>query len=639
MKSFCRNLIFLICVAAMLAILSQNGIAQEFRTWNDASGKFTIKAKLLDKTETHVQLETEFGKKISVEIEKLGKADQEFLGVVGSGDVAKPIGVVKADLSGEKELSLDGEFQFLREFDSETSVAPRFSPMKHDLRLPRDFTPFLNRKRTRVIPVQQSGGTSIGSFCFDLSEQKAAKIAGFNLSGSVSDLSPSGQHLVCVDLRNRIRSIGIFSIGNRSLKLATGWTMPCPLHSAGWFPPKFLGATKLVEQEVLSSVIRVWDWTKARSVWKVTASPGCQPGISANGKQVAFHANGAIFVVDSSTGKQLARIKCLHRSAQKIEFSPNGKKVAMLGGGLVRVIELAQPSQIVEFMSPLELNLSKRTHRNATSDELFAPFFWLDNDHLQLGSFTIASQNGEIRNIPFLAKIGSGTHLSGVFPLGGGRIGGLFTANKMLGIASEDAPPVQASSSVPFLQAGDTVRLEVVTKGVPDDTKEAIANYVTQQLKEASIGLDKTSAKLLVVRAAFPPEGYSSGTAISFASIRGKKVRLPAIVDYGKTRFTAKEGFHLVLGESGFYIDGIFHGGVKYKPLRHIKDRNGLTHESWIERITVAAGLPNNFQFKIDGADENLIEPEVFNLAGVDPSLLSQKERERLEKARNLNNR
>ncbi len=51
----------------------------EFRTWTDSAGKFTIRARLLRKSETTVTIVTEEGREIEVPISKLSTADQEFL--------------------------------------------------------------------------------------------------------------------------------------------------------------------------------------------------------------------------------------------------------------------------------------------------------------------------------------------------------------------------------------------------------------------------------------------------------------------------------------------------------------------------------------------------------------------------------
>ncbi len=55
------------------------GVAQESRTWSDASGKFKIKAKFLSEEGGTVTLETEDGKELEIELKKLNSADQKII--------------------------------------------------------------------------------------------------------------------------------------------------------------------------------------------------------------------------------------------------------------------------------------------------------------------------------------------------------------------------------------------------------------------------------------------------------------------------------------------------------------------------------------------------------------------------------
>ena len=55
------------------------GTEDEFRTWIDATGKHKIEARLVASKKGWVQLQTRAGKKLSLPIEKLSQADQDFL--------------------------------------------------------------------------------------------------------------------------------------------------------------------------------------------------------------------------------------------------------------------------------------------------------------------------------------------------------------------------------------------------------------------------------------------------------------------------------------------------------------------------------------------------------------------------------
>ena len=51
----------------------------ELRTWKDATGKFQVQARLVDRVGDQVRLETSQGRVISVPVDKLSEADQQFL--------------------------------------------------------------------------------------------------------------------------------------------------------------------------------------------------------------------------------------------------------------------------------------------------------------------------------------------------------------------------------------------------------------------------------------------------------------------------------------------------------------------------------------------------------------------------------
>ena len=63
---------------------STSSPAQEMRTWTDSTGRFNVKAKLVEKTFTHVMLLTETGKEVTLPLAKLSQQDQDFLAAVSS---------------------------------------------------------------------------------------------------------------------------------------------------------------------------------------------------------------------------------------------------------------------------------------------------------------------------------------------------------------------------------------------------------------------------------------------------------------------------------------------------------------------------------------------------------------------------
>ena len=71
-----RRMISVICLALLLVSAVS---AAEFRIWTDSTGKYTVKAKLDAVEDGKAILIRENGQKIRIAVEKLSKADQEFL--------------------------------------------------------------------------------------------------------------------------------------------------------------------------------------------------------------------------------------------------------------------------------------------------------------------------------------------------------------------------------------------------------------------------------------------------------------------------------------------------------------------------------------------------------------------------------
>lgn len=68
-----------VAVVVGFALAGSTARAEVFRTWTDASGKFTIKAKFVAVEDGKVTLEREDGTEIEIEPKRLGEADQKYL--------------------------------------------------------------------------------------------------------------------------------------------------------------------------------------------------------------------------------------------------------------------------------------------------------------------------------------------------------------------------------------------------------------------------------------------------------------------------------------------------------------------------------------------------------------------------------
>lgn len=74
-----RPVVLTLVTLAASCLLSPAGQAAEQRLWKDATGKFQIQAVLVEQTATSVRLQTTDGREISVPVQRLSQADQDYL--------------------------------------------------------------------------------------------------------------------------------------------------------------------------------------------------------------------------------------------------------------------------------------------------------------------------------------------------------------------------------------------------------------------------------------------------------------------------------------------------------------------------------------------------------------------------------
>ena len=89
-----RAAIILVFLFAFLPVVC---FAQDdnFRTWRDSSGKFSIEAKYVSEADGNVTLEKRDGSTVTIQIDKLSSTDQQVLKRMNEPDAVKPQGKVE----------------------------------------------------------------------------------------------------------------------------------------------------------------------------------------------------------------------------------------------------------------------------------------------------------------------------------------------------------------------------------------------------------------------------------------------------------------------------------------------------------------------------------------------------------------
>jgi hypothetical protein len=100
-----------VAIAALgfITVWLSSAAGQEMRTWSDKSGKFKIKAKLVESSGNKVVLEKEDGSQVTIPLDKLNEADQKAVADMGSSS-ENPFQTVKpAKKAAKKSRVVDEE--------------------------------------------------------------------------------------------------------------------------------------------------------------------------------------------------------------------------------------------------------------------------------------------------------------------------------------------------------------------------------------------------------------------------------------------------------------------------------------------------------------------------------------------------
>lgn len=86
----CSRLIWVTCVACVLARGLFARADEAMRTWGDVSGKYKVEARYSGMTGTKVKLTRENGKKLEIELKQLSADDQKYIESLNSNNPFKP---------------------------------------------------------------------------------------------------------------------------------------------------------------------------------------------------------------------------------------------------------------------------------------------------------------------------------------------------------------------------------------------------------------------------------------------------------------------------------------------------------------------------------------------------------------------
>jgi hypothetical protein len=375
-----RSFLFTIFALVALSCTAQGSFGQnpEARVWKDATGKFQVRATLIQQTASAVRLHTADGREISVPLERLSQEDREYLkslnaptddpfaggrpitptAPAGAAPPATVPGTLRAapeSKSAGGELALPGTGTTV-DLSAEPSKEPFVpDPQPSPPSLPAAVVPVspvdAYDKVWGPVPANLAEGrfwVSIGRIMFGRPQETRGRIYAVHLAQKKADLvwdqpnavrildhdTPSGRTLLVDKLDQFQRGGELVMVQG----LETGTAKPLyrrTLPGAGkpGFAPQVEWARLLSGSHIAAIVDRVlyvWDLPAAKLVYRIADASSSEPPVfSGNQVYMAVPQGGKAVVLETATGTIRQSIPIESTLRPGTAFHPNGRLVAL----------------------------------------------------------------------------------------------------------------------------------------------------------------------------------------------------------------------------------------------------------------------------------------------------------------------
>lgn len=366
-----RPLALLALVLAFTSLVA----AADFRTWNDASGKFSMKAKYIGVQQRKVTLQKEDGSQVEIELSKLSPTDQKYVAEQQDDNPFKP---KSAEPSGEMYAAVT-----VIDWSTVRMIDPAPVSSKWQVPMPSAGSVANNRKAV-PLPATKNFFEKIRGLAIDASAKRglvgySTEEPGPKKEGTtrlvLCDLE-SGKTLgnavtpgVAVPLalgdggtRAILRSEGGHGWGNKSTLELRSLDSPQLKVLARWQPgddlkgsdrdvawASFLGEKRLVT--LVGSRLAIWTIDPLKPEYQLTVRSGSKPALSPDRKLLAFAGNKEYGVLDLTTGTVLATRSLPHEHAMAtaLAFSPSGAKLACAAMNKTEVVDTVTGNVLAEM--------------------------------------------------------------------------------------------------------------------------------------------------------------------------------------------------------------------------------------------------------------------------------------------------
>ncbi|QEF97168.1 hypothetical protein Mal15_12060 [Stieleria maiorica] len=380
------RLVDLRCVVVLVVLVflvPATGFAQsQSRQWTDKTGKFQVRATLVDHNATHVKLQKSDGRVISVPLSVLSEADSEYVRQLDAEPEnpfagGEPMAASTSDRqlapsqsasfpqrSTTEELPTDGPEIYINIDQTMPAVQPDPGPAGFKfVEFARPIEPLDAYARvSQPIVVDPTGPVFGVSTHRNGNAVSPAHFGHVFLAGSAGQprmVFESDETFLLldhnVDYDRSVAMIGVDSPSDRGGDLAVmdGLSGGSPTVVARWhlpewqkpgFKPKaefavMIDGTRAIVQ--VNSSIYCWSLDDGKCHFKIQRVPATgKVAVSAGGRFLAISVSGGTQMIDVAKAELVGKIPFPGTLTPEVRFSPDGSRLAMGAGNQVAVWDL-----------------------------------------------------------------------------------------------------------------------------------------------------------------------------------------------------------------------------------------------------------------------------------------------------------
>ena len=404
-----------------LGLVSGSAWGQDPRTWKDASGKFSIKAKFVSISNGTLTLLSDDGEEVEIELKKLCEADQKYVADLDKDKAnpfksaaksdpfkAKKAGATKAKGTSTEARPVNADWSEARNLvlapekaDWEVTVAASEPPPAGKARavgLPPKSGFF---ERLKGMAVSADGKSAAIGYNTDeprptgvtrlvLVDLEKGKLLGSATSpGLMAPLALSDDGTQVLMKRDE------FGFGNADrLEL---WTLNGSGIAKGisFFP---YGDTQGIDRDVKWAAflsgdraltvsnkgrLALWNLSSAKAIYTLAIQDGSTPALSADRKLLAFTTGKEVGILDVESGSVLGLKPAPNTPFAVLAFSPTGKKFAVAALDKLWTFDTASGALQSEMLL---------TGLLVNSEAL-----WTDEDHVLVGHQYLVNPANQVK--------------------------------------------------------------------------------------------------------------------------------------------------------------------------------------------------------------------------------------------------